>query len=80
MYIKNETNNTIKVFGRDTKPTEVSPNSSMFIYSRMFDDISVHSEAGSCIISVVYGEREYETFGSLTVQENDKKHVVIQAK
>ena len=80
MFIRNETNNTIKVFGRDTKLTEVNPNDSMFIYSRMFDDISVHSEEGSCIISVSFGERKYETFGNLTAHEDDLKHVVIQAK
>ena len=77
MTIFNQTPNTIKITGRDVETTEIKPGETFDVFSRMFDIISLHSEEGSCIITVAYGERNFETFGNITIEEQGKKNVVI---
>ena len=77
MTIINKTPFTIKVLGRDVDPVEIKPNTSFDIFSRMFDVISIHSNVGSCIITVAYGERKYEHFGYLSIEEEGKQKIYV---
>ena len=77
MTIFNRTANTIKITSRDIDPTEIKPNESFHVFSRMYDVISIHSKDGSCIIAVAFGERNIECFGKMWIDEDGPKNVVV---
>ena len=78
MTLINKTASTITVLAKDIEPTELKPNESFDLFSRMFDGISIHSNEGSCIIFVAYGDRECTFFGDLILEFEGPVKVIVK--
>lgn len=69
MLIENKTAVTLKIRGN-----LLEPNQSMDYSERAFDELSIHSDIGSCTITTEYSQRSIENYGKLVAKEGKKKN------
>jgi len=68
MKVVNKTPFTLTISDSDIEPNESKEYTEM-----MFNTLSIHSDAGSCIITTEYRKRSFRNFGRLVAKEGRNK-------
>ena len=68
MTVTNKTAVTLEILGGS-----LEPNQSREYTEMMFNTLSIHSDAGSCIITTEYRKRSFRNFGRLVAKEGRNK-------
>lgn len=69
MLIENKTSVTLDIMGKT-----IEPGKSMEFGESMFNDLSIHSDIGSCSIVTEYCKRYIKNYGDLVAKEGSKKN------